>query len=163
MGRPVHPPVQGPCSVFISVFGLSHFGVPVVVLKSGLWFRTGWFLESVVSAALIVLVVRTRGRLLSTPPSTPLAIATACAVVTALALPFTPIAPALGFSAVPPSFVAVMAVIVGLYVVAAEVAKRYFYRLPLFRGELQFCGRRRPRHRIFDSWARHCAPAGRRG
>jgi Mg2+-importing ATPase len=119
--------------VLSSVFDYLTFGVLLWWLKAGTFeFRTGWFLESVVSAALIVLVIRTRGRLWSTPPSTPLAIATACAVVTALALPFTPIAPALGFSAVPPSFVAVMGVIVGFYVVAAEVAKRYFYRLPLF-------------------------------
>jgi Mg2+-importing ATPase len=121
--------------VLSSVFDYLTFGVLLWWLKAGTFeFRTGWFLESVVSAALIVLVIRTRGRLWSTPPSTPLAIATACAVVTALALPFTPIAPALGFSAVPPSFVAVMGVIVGFYVVAAEVAKRYFYRLPLFHA-----------------------------
>jgi Mg2+-importing ATPase len=54
--------------------------------------------------------------------------------VTALALPFTPVAPALGFTPVSGSFVCAMAMIVAVYVVAAEVAKRYFYHLPLFRG-----------------------------
>ena len=96
-------------------------------------FRTGWFVESVVSAALIVLVVRTRGRLLATAPSAALAVATACGIAIALALPFTPLAQTLGFIAVPARFLAAMAVIVALYIAAAEAAKRWFYRLPLFR------------------------------
>ena len=83
--------------------------------------------------ALIVLVVRTKRRLLTTPPSLPLAIATACAIVAALAMPFTPVAPMLGFSAVSARFVGAMALIVLLYLVAAEAAKRFFYRLRDFR------------------------------
>ena len=120
--------------VLSSVFDYFTFGVLLWWLQAGpAEFRTGWFLESVVSAALIVLVVRTRRRLLTTLPSLPLAIATACAIVAACALPLTPVASALGFTAVPGSFVAAMAMIVALYVLAAEVAKRYFYKLPLFQ------------------------------
>ena len=109
------------------------FGVLLWWLQAGpAEFRTGWFLESVVSAALIVLVVRTRRRMLTTLPSLPLPIATACAIVAASALRLTPVASALGFRTVPGSFVAAMAMIVALYVLAAEVAKR-FYQLPLFQ------------------------------
>jgi Mg2+-importing ATPase len=119
--------------VLSSVFDYVTFGVLLWWLKAGpVEFRTGWFLESVVSAALIVLVVRTRHRVLTTPPSAPLAIAMTCVIVAALALPFTPVARALGFTAVPPSFVGGMAVIVFVYIVAGEVAKRIFYRLPAF-------------------------------
>jgi hypothetical protein len=39
----------------------------------------------------------------------------------------------LGFSAVPATFVGAMVLIVLLYIVAAEAAKRFFYRLPVFR------------------------------
>jgi P-type Mg2+ transporter len=121
--------------VLSSVFDYMTFGVLRLWLDAGpAEFRTGWFLESVVSATLIVLVVRTRRRLLTTPPSAPLAVATACAIVAALALPFTPVAPALGLSAIPASFVGAMTLIVFLYIVAAEAAKRFFYRLPVFRG-----------------------------
>ena len=121
--------------VLSSVFDYMTFGVLRWWLDAGpVEFRTGWFLESVVSAALIVLVVRTKRRVLTTPPSVPLAVATACTIVAALALPFTPIAPVLGFGAVPTSFVGAMALIVLLYIVAAEAAKRYFYRLPVFRA-----------------------------
>jgi Mg2+-importing ATPase len=120
--------------VLSSVFDYVTFGVLLWWLGAGpMEFRTGWFLESVVSAALIVLVVRSRLRLMTTPPSAALAIATACAVATALALPFTPVAAVLGFGSVPARFVSAMGIIVIVYVVAAEAAKRYFYRVPLVR------------------------------
>jgi Mg2+-importing ATPase len=111
-------------------------------------FRTGWFLESVVSAALVVLVVRTRRRILTTPPSVPLTIATACAIIAALVLPFTPIAHALGFRAVPVRFAGAMAVIVTLYIVAAEAAKRWFYR----REEALVFGRSSSAHAAPLTW-----------
>jgi P-type Mg2+ transporter len=121
--------------ILSSVFDYTTFALLRWWLHAGpVEFRTGWFLESVVSAALIVLVVRTRRRVLTTPPSLPLAVATACSIVAALALPFTPIAPLLGFAAVPATFVGAMALIVVLYIVAAEAAKRLFYRLPVFRA-----------------------------
>jgi P-type Mg2+ transporter len=116
--------------VLSSVFDYMTFGVLLWWLRAEpVEFRTGWFLESVVSAALIVLVVRTRRRLLATPPSAALATATAGAVAIALALPFTPVAGLLGFAAIPARFLAALAIIVTLYIGAAELAKRYFYRL----------------------------------
>jgi len=121
--------------VLSSIFDYMTFGVLRWGLHAGpVEFRTGWFLESVVSAAMIVLVVRTRRRLLSTLPSAPLAIATACAIAAAFVLPFTPAAPVLGFSTIPATFVGAMAVIVFLYIASAEGAKRLFYRLPVSRG-----------------------------
>jgi Mg2+-importing ATPase len=48
-------------------------------------------------------------------------------------LPFTPVAAVLGFGSVPARFVSAMGIIVIVYVVAAEAAKRYFYRVPLVR------------------------------
>jgi Mg2+-importing ATPase len=48
-----------------------------------------------------------------------------------VALPFTPLAPALGFEAPPPSFLLVLAALVAAYLLLAEIAKRAFYRLAL--------------------------------
>ena len=116
-----------------SVFDYITFGVLRWWLHAGpTEFRTGWFVESVVSAALVVLVVRTRGLMMTTPPSRALATATATAVVAALALPFMPIAGVLGFGPVPGRFLGAMGLIVICYIIAAEVAKRRFYGLPLF-------------------------------
>jgi len=45
-----------------------------------------------------------------------------------LLLPYSPLAPLLGFVPLPPVFVAALGPIVLLYVVAAETAKSVFYR-----------------------------------
>jgi Mg2+-importing ATPase len=91
-------------------------------------FRTGWFVESVVSAALIVVVIRTKGSIAAAPPSMPLAAATAGVVTAAVVLPFTPLASVFGFTTIPLRFLAAMATIVTAYIAAAEGAKRWFYR-----------------------------------
>jgi len=112
-----------------SIFDYLTFGVLLWLMHAGpIEFRTGWFLESVISATLIVLVVRTRGRLIASLPSKALLTATAAVIGFTLVLPFTPAARAFGFVAVPFSFVAMMAAILLAYLASAELAKRWFYR-----------------------------------
>jgi Mg2+-importing ATPase len=91
-------------------------------------FRTGWFVESVVSAALIVLVIRTRRPFFTSLPSRPLLFATAAVVAGAVALPYLEVAEAFGFVPLPASFLGAVALIVAAYVATAELAKRWFYR-----------------------------------
>jgi Mg2+-importing ATPase len=112
-----------------SVFDYLTFGVLLWVLRAEpAEFRTGWFVESVISAALIVLVVRTRGRFFHSPPSRPLLIATLLVVAVTVALPYTLPGALFGFVPLPPLFLALMGAIVLAYVVSAETAKRWFYR-----------------------------------
>ena len=85
-------------------------------------------MESVISAAMIVLVVRTRGRFFHSPPSRPLLIATLLVVAVTVALPYTLPGALFGFVPLPPLFLALMGAIVLAYVVSAETAKRWFYR-----------------------------------
>jgi len=60
-----------------SVFDFLTFGVLFFVLDaSPELFRSGWFVESVVSAALVVLVIRTRGPFWRSRPSTALTLTT---------------------------------------------------------------------------------------
>jgi Mg2+-importing ATPase len=111
-----------------SIFDYLTFAVLLWFLDAGVEeFRTGWFIESVVSATLIVLVVRTRGRLFGSRPSTPLIAATLAVVGATLVLPVTAGARVFGFIPVPASFVAMMAAIVLGYVTSAELVKRWFY------------------------------------
>jgi P-type Mg2+ transporter len=91
-------------------------------------FRTGWFIESTISASLVVLVVRTRQSLLHSKPGKYLFAATLATVAAALIIPFTPLSPILGFRALPPRFLLVLGAIVALYIVMAEVVKHTFYR-----------------------------------
>lgn len=112
-----------------SVFDFLTFAVLYFVLKgSPELFRSGWFVESVVSAALVVLVLRTRGAFWRSRPSMTLALATLAVVVVAVALPFTPVGAAFGFVPLPGLFLVMMGLIVVGYVGSAEMLKRWFYR-----------------------------------
>jgi Mg2+-importing ATPase len=76
-----------------SVFDYLTFGVLLLLLHATLdQFRTGWFLESVVSASLIVLVIRSRKPFFKSRPGKYLLMATLSIVVVTLVLPFTPAA-----------------------------------------------------------------------
>ena len=113
-----------------SVFDGLTFVVLVVGLRAGpVEFRTGWFVESVVSAALIVLVVRTRRSVFHSRPSRLLLLATVLVVGITVALPYMPIAGLLGFTPLPPRFLGILALIVLAYAASAELAKRWFYRM----------------------------------
>ena len=112
-----------------SLFDYLTFGVLLVMLHASMEeFRTGWFVESVVSASLIVLVIRSRGPFFASRPSAWLLTATLVTVGATLALPFTALGRLFGFAALPLSFLLVMGLIVIAYVLAAEMAKRLFYR-----------------------------------
>lgn len=111
-----------------SLFDFAAFGVLHWLDVPRDQFRTAWFLESVISAALIVLVIRTRRPFLRSRPSSPLAWTTLGVVVGTVAIPFTPMASLLGFAALGPGVLLAMAGIVAAYVATAELAKALFYR-----------------------------------
>lgn len=116
----------GPVS---SLFDLLTFVVLLEVFAAGeALFHTGWFIESLVSQVLVIFVIRTQGNPFRSRPAT-LLVATSLAVVAlAVALPYTPLAPLLGFVAPPPLFLAIMLALVPCYLVAVELMKRLFYR-----------------------------------
>jgi Mg2+-importing ATPase len=112
-----------------SVFDYLTFGVLLFLMKAEeKVFQTGWFVESVVSAALIVLVVRTRLPFLKSLPGKYLLIATVLVVLLVLLLPHTPLAGLFGFVSLPWSFYGWMALIVAAYLGSAELLKQWFYR-----------------------------------
>lgn len=111
-----------------SVFDYLTFAVLVLVLHAGTeQFRTGWFIESVVSAAMIVLVIRTRRPFFHSRPAKGLFLATVGIVALTLALPFTPLGGIFGLAPLRWSFLAALMGIVVLYMVSAEAVKKMFY------------------------------------
>ena len=113
-----------------SVFDFLTFGVLLLALgATEMQFRTGWFMESVISASFIVLVIRTRRSFYLSRPGKYLVIATLLVGVVVILLPYSPIAGLLGFTPLPPVFLAALALIVGAYVALAELAKTLFYRI----------------------------------
>jgi Mg2+-importing ATPase len=112
-----------------SVFDFLTFGALLLILHATRdQFRTGWFLESVVSASVIVLVIRSRKPFFKSRPAKYLLIATLLTVIATVALPYTPLRGVLGFDRLPLSFLLLIAIIVVLYIVSAEVVKAVFYR-----------------------------------
>ena len=111
-----------------SVFDYLTFGALLPILHATQdQFRTGWFLESVISASLIVLVIRSRKPFFKSRPSRYLLVATLLVVLVTLLLPVTPLGVLLGLYPLPISFLFVIAIIVGGYILSAETTKRIFY------------------------------------
>lgn len=111
------------------VFDFLTFGVLLLLLKADeKVFQTGWFVESVISATLIVLVVRTRLTFFKSLPSRYLSIATCLVAFVVLALPMMPFGYLFGFTRLPLPFYGWMLLIVAAYVFCAERLKRWFYR-----------------------------------
>jgi P-type Mg2+ transporter len=113
-----------------SLFDYLTFGALILIKNaSQTQFRTGWFTESIISAALIVLVIRTRSPLLKSPPSLNLLLATLAVIAATIILPYTPLAALLGFEPLAWASQLMILAIIGLYIVAAEAAKRVFYKI----------------------------------
>jgi Mg2+-importing ATPase len=115
--------------ILSSVFDYLTFGVLLLILRATKdQFRTGWFLESVISASLVVLVVRSRKPFFKSRPGKYLLMVTLLIVSVTLIFPFTPLGKVFQFSPLPISFFLFMGTIVVLYIIAAEIAKRSFYK-----------------------------------
>jgi Mg2+-importing ATPase len=112
-----------------SVFDFLTFGLLLLVLHATqVQFRTGWFMESVISASIIVLVIRSRKPFFRSQPGKYLLIATLSIFAVTLILPFTSIAGIFGFSPLPVPFLLLIGLIILCYIFTAEIAKKVFYK-----------------------------------
>jgi Mg2+-importing ATPase len=112
-----------------SIFDYLTFAVLLLILHATpAQFQTGWFMESVISASIIVLVIRSRRPFFKSRPGRYLLAATLMIASVTLILPFTPLGRLFGFVPLPPSFLLIMAVIVVLYMIATEAVKKIFYQ-----------------------------------
>ncbi len=121
---------------FMIVFGLVStifdtltFGVLLLLLHANeAQFRTGWFVESVVTASVVVLVIRTRKPFWKSTPSKWLLTATIAVVLGTLVLPYTPVAALFGLARLPLLFLLMVLIITITYIAVAEIAKFQFYK-----------------------------------
>jgi P-type Mg2+ transporter len=121
---------------FMLVFGLLStifdyitFAVLLFLLHANIdQFRTTWFTESIISAAIIVLVIRTRGPLFKSRPRKYLLLATLTIISLTVMLPVTPLGGLFDLKSLSPPYLAAVLLIVTSYVFSAEIAKRSFYK-----------------------------------
>ena len=117
--------VFGPIS---SLFDFLTFGLLLLVLGSDeRAFHTGWFIESLFTQILVVLVIRTRrSPFWLSRPSRPLLGAIVAALAAAVIIPLSPLGDVLGFSPLPLAFWLLLVVVVAAYLALVELAKRRF-------------------------------------
>ena len=117
--------IFGPIS---SLFDFVTFGLLLLFLGTNeRAFHTGWFIESLFTQVLVVLVIRTRrSPFWLSRPSPQLLAAIVAALAAAVIIPLSPLGDVLGFSALPIAFWPLLIVIVAAYLVLVEMAKRRF-------------------------------------
>ncbi len=127
--------VFGPIS---SIFDFATFGLLLLMLGTNNpnSFHTGWFVESLFTQILVVLVIRTR----LTPfwrshPSKQLAAAIVAALAAAALIPVSPLGSVIGFGALPWQFWVLLVGLVAAYLTLIEIVKRIFERREALRPE----------------------------
>jgi Mg2+-importing ATPase len=112
-----------------SLFDFLTFAALLVVFRAGPeLFRTGWFVESLLTELLVAIVVRTRRPFFRSRPGAVLLWTTIALIAVAVAIPYLPFARLFGFIPLPAPLVATIAAITALYVAATEQLKWRFYR-----------------------------------
>jgi Mg2+-importing ATPase len=120
---------------FMLIFGLvsSAFDVLTFALLLYLFgdapalFRTGWFVESLMTELAVALVVRTYRPFWRSPPGRLLWLSTVAVMALTLALPFLPFAGYFDLVPLPLWLLGLLLLITALYVAATEMVKRRMY------------------------------------
>lgn len=119
-----------------SVFDYMTFAVLLFIFKAdeGL-FHTGWMLESIISAMVVMLIVRTARPVLVSKPSNRLLIAIMGVAVVLLAIIYSPINSYLGLIDLPIKALLALLGVSFLYALTAEILKKSFYKHNSFSGK----------------------------
>jgi len=116
--------VFGPLS---SIFDFVTFGLLLRVFHADeKLFQTSWFVESLATQVLVIFIIRTAYPLRDRPHPA-LVASTLLAFTVAVALPYSPLAPWLGFVPVPAPLMGALALVTIAYLVLVYVAKRWFF------------------------------------
>jgi len=118
---------------FMIVFGLqsSLFDIATFIVllhvfhSSAAQFRSGWFIESLLTQILILLVIRTRRPFFKSKPSKYLLMATTAIFIVTLGITYMPFASIFDLQPLPITLLFTIIAIAAIYVVVAEVTKKY--------------------------------------
>lgn len=91
-------------------------------------FRSGWFVENVIAAALVTLSIRTRKVFSHSSPSRLLLAAVLIVAVGVPFLAYTPLGPLFDLIPLPLEFYGVLTGIIALYFISVEFTKKLFYK-----------------------------------
>jgi Mg2+-importing ATPase len=91
-------------------------------------FQSGWFILSIITELLILLVMRTRKPFYKSKPAPILLFSVIGVGAFTFVLPFLPYHEILGIAPIPPFILLTLLIIAGLYVMTTEIAKHFYYR-----------------------------------
>jgi P-type Mg2+ transporter len=112
-----------------SVFDYLTFGLLIYVFHSTPeQFRTAWFIESLLTEIVVLLIMRTRKRFYKSQASWALLVSSLVVALTAFVLPYLPLASALGFVALPFNLMMALMLLTLAYGAVTELGKSFFYR-----------------------------------
>lgn len=112
-----------------SFFDLLTFGVLLFIFHTSPdQFRTGWFMESLWTEVLILLVIRSSRPFFKSLPSKWLLTASIAVLLLGLLIPYLPLAPLMGFVRLPAHLLLTIAGIAGLYFIMGEITKKRLMR-----------------------------------
>ena len=118
--------IIGPVS---SLFDFATFAFLIGIFHaSERSFHTGWFVESLATQTLVILVIRTMGSPLRSRPSLALGLSVMAIVAIGCALPFTPLGAWLGFVPLPAAYFVFVLVATTAYMALVELVKRLVVR-----------------------------------
>ncbi len=108
---------------------LTFFVMLYIFNASQTLFRTGWFVESMMTELLVVFIIRTnRVPFLKSKPGKWLVLSSCIIGLVVLLLPFTPLSALFGFTALPWRYFIILGVMVLTYLLIVEAAKVYFFK-----------------------------------
>lgn len=117
--------VFGPLS---SVFDFLTFALLLWAFRADeSLFQTGWFVESLATQILVIFIIRT-AHPLRDPPHVALTVSTLSAFALAMALPYSPLAPWLGFTPMPADLLGALMLVAVAYLVTVFAVMRWLFR-----------------------------------
>jgi len=122
---------------FMIVFGLVSTAFDMLTFAMLWWlvgdspalFRTGWFVETLLTQLFIILIIRTFKPFYESMPGRFLTVSTVIVALITLAIPSLPFAgTAMGFEPLPFTVLWAVVAIVALYIVVSELTKHALFR-----------------------------------
>jgi len=121
----------GPCS---SIFDYTTYLMMLFIFHC--WdpaneklFQTGWFVESLLTQTIIIHIIRTnRIPFIQSRASLPLSITSIAIILVGIALPYTPLAGPLGFTALPPLYWPLIMVTLLCYILLTQSVKMWLLK-----------------------------------
>ena len=113
-----------------SAFDYITFGVLLLWLKSGeVLFHSGWFVLSILTELMLLLVMRTQKPFFKSKPAPALLLSTIGVAALTLLLPYLPVvANILSIAPIPPMILMALIGVAIFYIITTEIAKHFFFK-----------------------------------